>query len=282
MYTTLEKVTSILSTSNGNKRVRTSSTALKELRAETVTNNFTDPINTRKTRPSALVVVNKSLITVSSEFTGNANIVVEFFSPTEYRIWSADSGNFLLNGTGTISTASSNTEGTITFEIGCFSGDIDDKTLVRLEFSAHISDDHVDEYILQTSHIVDNIVSDESVRFSTDGFELIYDEPSEQIKIATAYLCAFYIYTDVFADVQSDVAEKEFSYAFRWRKRAEEILTKYLRWQKRVGPTVFSFPAIVTQIGVEGIGSGPQLESEDPAIIQAGSGAENEIDPKVP
>lgn len=281
MYTTIEKVSKILSTSSG-KKVRSSSTALQEIRTETAINNFTDPINTRKTAPSALVIVTRSLISVDPSFSGSENVHVEFTSATEYNVWTSDKGNYLLQSTGDIAVDHTTLDGMLTFEAGCFSGTISDKTIVKMIFSAHISDTGLEEYILQTSHIIDNIVSEESVRFSSDGFELIYDEPSEQIKIAAAYLCAFYVYTDVFADVQADSAEKEYSYAFRWRKRAEDILKKYLSWQKRTVPTVFSFPAIVTTIGVEGIGNGPLAESDNPDVIQAGSGVDNEFDPKVP
>ncbi len=282
IYTTVEKVISVLSASNG-KRVRTSSNALKTVKSGTVVGNLAGAINTWRVEPSGQTIVTKSLIEVGSSYVGNDEFRIQFTSATEYGVWAFRDGSFSLLGSGDINTDHQILDTVITLAAGCFSGAISSAAQVNLQFEADISDDQVSEYIKQTEYLIDNVLSENMVGYSTDGSSLIFeDEVPEQIKTATAYLTAFYIYTDVFADVQADIAEKEYSYAFRWRKRAEDIITTFSKWRTRETPRVVSFPMIVTQIGIEETGNGPQQETEDFTTIIAGSGVEDVIDPKVP
>jgi len=284
IYTTVEKVVAVLSTSSGSKRVRTSSTALKNVKSSHVpAGELSRPINTRRQDPSGLTIVSRSLIEVGSSFVGDETFLFEFTSSTEYNVWNFNDGAYLLLGSGLVGSNFEIPDTGITILANCFSGSISNLSMVTLIFSAHISDDRLVEYINQTEYLIDSTLSELWVGYSTDGTSLIYeDEPPEQIKTATSYLTAFYIYTDVFADVQADIADKEYSYAFRWRKRAEDIITTFAKWRRREIPSVVSFPSIVTQIGVSNIGNGPQAETTDVDTIIAGSGVENVVDPQEP
>lgn len=284
IYTSVEKVVSVLSTSSGKKRVRTSSTGLKNVKSEqTLPGELAKPVNARRREPSGLTIVSRSLISIGPDYVGDEMYIFEFTSPTAFNVWHFDDSSYLLLGSGTIGVDFDIPDTDITIQAGCFSGTISNLSMVTLTFSAHVSDNQLIEYINQTEYLIDNTLSEMWVGYSTDGTALIFEnDPPEQIKTATAYLTAFYIYTDVFSDVQADIAEKEYSYAFRWRKRAEDIVTTFAKWRRRNLPSVVSFPMVVTQIGVTGIGDGPIEESEDPEVILAGSGVEDVIDPQVP
>lgn len=284
IYTRIEKVTAVLSTSSGSKRVRTSSTALKTIKSSHILpGDLVKPVNARRQEPSGTTIVLRSLIHIGSSFVGDETFIFEFTSPVAYNVWNFSDGSYLLLGSGDVGTDFLIPDHDITILANCFSGTISNLSMVTLVFSAHISDNRLVEYIKQTQYLIDSTLSDLWVGYSTDGDTLIYeDETPDQIKTAAAYLTAFYIYTDVFADVQADIADKEYSYAFRWRKRAEDIITTFARWRRREVPTFVSFPAVVTMIGVTNIGNGPQAESSDVEVINRGSGVEFVIDPQAP
>jgi hypothetical protein len=73
--------------------------------------------------------------------------------------------------------------------------------------------------------------------------------------VAAAYLAAYYLYTDTFANIYKEENEGD-SYANRWKKRAEKYVHGYIENAGYAPPEAAAFPKFIDQMGVEGQGPG--------------------------
>lgn len=272
IYTTLADVERVLRTSAESK-IRFSDRALIEVVAKDSNNNTNTDI-----------LVDFDSITIDDDYDDQTLLQVSFTSATDYDVFLSEpkiKRNLLL-GSGDIASPFTTPDGLITIPSGVFSGTIEIGDTVDLRFDAHMSVNHANAYIDDTEVTVDTVLSEKSVDYLTGAEERLFPTSPEvpvPVKVATQYLAAFYIYTDVFRGKFVDEEAFQKSYAHRWKKRAETMINKYAKTATRMTPVILSFPSFIDEFGLSAAGGAPGSLSDDIDEITRASGSNSIFEP---
>lgn len=259
-YTTVEDVARVLRATSGSK-IRFSSEALSSIEVRDSANKF-----------HTALTVDRANISLSDEYQGSTKLKFDFTSATEFNVFEVDSVQRfeLLLGSGNISTVYSTPDSLVTVAAGTFAGTIATGDSVTLVLDAHVSTADVERFIEEAEVEVDTAMTYGGVGYLVGGAELLFeDEVPPAVKTVTTYLSAYYLYTDVFAAKFTDEKAFESSYTRRWKKRAEDMLMKYVKAHVRTVPKILSFPSYVDKFGVRGVGPGVNgLEEDEDEILR--------------
>jgi hypothetical protein len=248
IYTTQENVARVLRAVAGGK-VRFSDTALTSVDVRDSNND-----------PQFQTTVDQGGVSVDTAFEGQKKLKFDFTSATTFNVLDVDTKqrHTILIGTGTIGAGFTTPDSDVTIDAGTFAGTIATGDSILLTFEAHISQDDVDAFIEESEVEVDTILSESGygyldlVNFATRLFESSSDVPPA-VSVATTYLAAYYIYSNVFVLKFKSDDDAETSFANRWKNRAEKILARFIKGSNRSMPAVLSLPSYVDKFGVRGV-----------------------------
>ena len=261
-YVTLQDVMKVLRSCKGEK-MRFSSTAFKFASVQDETNR----------RLNTDLIFKSDYVIIQEDFDDHFNITVEFTSPTEYVVYISDpskgSGKTSVGAGDIASDVEIELPGPhfVRFEVGTFSGTITTGDKVVIELKAHMSNEVAEEYIRDASMTVDNLLEKGGCFWREADQECIFEVATvpREVKFATKYIAAYYMYTDTFSDIIKEDASSTYSFTSRWNKRAEEMLSTFCHNECRKAgsglPVVLSFPPKLNTVGVECIGPGLENES---------------------
>ena len=252
-YTTLEQVKSKLTSTRGD-RVRFSQESLVNVTVKS-------QLSSRKfTENTDLIFVYDDIV-FSSSFSRSMNLVIKFDNGnnTDYSIYEqylrTDRREMKI-GTSDTSSNLSLFGGDVQIPASCWSGAIAENDQVELEIDTHISEDLAEDYIDETEDEIDNMLIQAGIGYQiSDGKLFTALDVPNLIATATTYLAAYYIYTDIFYDKMREKSKDGYtSFADRWKKRAEKLVTSYAKANLVYStPVVISFPSEITKFGVKGV-----------------------------
>ena len=261
-YTSLEDLQRILLSTRGEK-IRFSSNSLTSVRVGTINSN-----GGLANQKYPTFGVNSSLITINPTFHGFVTIELVFSTPTDfsvYRVEEPDSSKNLIN-TGSTSVDYESPDEMFVIPSAAWTGTPEANSVLILKFQAHLSDDHIDEYIAQSETMIDAYLKQLGyIQYQTDGAGLLFDPgtvPSE-VQYATAYYTAYFIFTDVFLEVIKDDSDATMSLIHKHKVRAEDFLKKFFTYRARTAPKINNFPPLMTKIGVKNVGNGREGRTSD-------------------
>lgn len=248
-YTKIQDVKRVLNSSTGQK-VRFSDTALKM-----ISTRYPSGLSTK---PNRDIILNTEAISVGDEFGSDDVLVFKFTDATNFEVYRKHeiAKQDIKIGDGDIATSYTTPEGSITVGTGFWGGVIEAGDLVELQFSCHMSIVDFKLYLKDVEVIIDSMISDLSAGYVESGDRIFNSTVPAQIKVATTYLAAYYIFSDTFADVYRDKDELKFSFVSRWKKRAEEMVKRYANINSRHAPSSISFPSFMDKVGDDTVGPG--------------------------
>lgn len=150
--------------------------------------------------------------------------------------------------------------GNLTIKSSAWIGTYKDNVKVVLKFNPHVSNNRAKKYIEDVEVEIDSIIESEPADKKDDGDARLFNPndnrpvPNE-IELATKYLTAYWIYTDVFSSIKQ---QTEVSYTNRWKKRAFKQIDNYIDKVGYSGPKSKVFPHKIDQLGIPGIASGSE------------------------
>lgn len=208
-------------------------------------------------------------------FDKKLRLMIKFTSPTEFNVYRVNDNinqEILLSQGQLIANDYTTPDGLITIPSTCWFGTIEAGDEVILKFDPHISDNSAEKYIEDAEVEIDTMLSAAMVDDYESGETRHFDpsDPDRQvpppIKVAAAYLAAYYLYTDTFASVYKEENKDDStrSYGSRWKKRAEKYVLGYIENEGYAPPEAAAFPKFIDQMGVEGEGPGlaPMTENQ--------------------
>lgn len=214
-----------------------------------------------KARANTTLIFLANLVQIDPSFSGDLQLKFKFTTPTDYNVIKIDAPDHreLIIGVGETLTDYTTPDGLIVFPTGCWGGSAEVDDTLEVVFDSHISDKDADLYIEDAEVMVDMQLSEHGIVWpntATNNRAYEAGEVPAPVEIATAYLAAYNIYTDVFADQMRDAAELNSSFSGRWKKRAESLLMSYIRTEGQTVPEVLSFPDFMDKIGIPDVGPG--------------------------
>lgn len=249
-YTDLDKIKRKLSSVRGDK-VRFSTNSLVQISVKT-------DLDHRTVDNNDLLFIYEDLV-FSSDFLETATVVLHFDrgNNTDYNIYlqmqHTDRRNILV-GQGDTSSTSTVFSGGLEIPSTVWSGTIAEGDRVELKIDTHISDDLAEEYIEETEYIIDSMLVGGAIGHESSA-SLLFTALTvpNLVTIATTYMTAFYIYTDLFFDKESEREDKGYkSFASKWKDKAEKTLASYIKESKTYStPSVLSFPSFITKFGID-------------------------------
>jgi hypothetical protein len=271
-YSTLSDLRRILLSTRGEK-IRSSSTSLTDIRVSQTTSQG----SRRQNYPT--ISFNKAEVIVDSTFQGFITLEFLFTSPTEFSVYSVESptDHKMYLGDGDTSTDFEDTGNLITIGALAWGGTPVADNLVTLKFQAHLSDEHVDEYIEQAEVAIDAYLKDLGyITYQTVGADLLFDNGTvpKEIQYAAAYYAAYFIFTDVYMEVLKDDSDATLTIIHRQKKRAEEFLKRFFTYSTRTGPLISNFPRVIDRIGDPVVGPGLEGQTSDPDKLARDAGTE--------
>jgi hypothetical protein len=250
-YTDLNNVKRILRSSSGEK-VRFSDSLVSAKTGKLRSQNEVNMVRNLN------MSFNYNLIIVDSAFSGDLTLRFLFQDSTNFKVFKIDEKvrSELLLSSGDILTSYSTPDELITVPLECWGGTIEANDVLELRFDSHISDENGNLYIEDAESVIDTMLESHGIRYPVQGSPRLFTEleTPEQIKIATAYLASYYIFTDTFADFYKEKEELQWSFIGRWKKRAEDLVKDYIKAKGIVPPRVIGFPAFITRVGDDLVG----------------------------
>jgi hypothetical protein len=188
-------------------------------------------------------------------FDKKLKVIIRFNSPTEFNAYQINDNlnqELLLSANELISDDYTTPDGLITIPSSCWFGTIEADDEVILKFDPHISDNNAEKYIEDAEIEIDTMLSAAMVDDYEDGETRHFDPSATNperpvpppIKVAAAYLAAYYLYTDTFANIYKEENEGD-SYANRWKKRAEKYVHGYIENAGYAPPEAAAFPKFI-------------------------------------
>lgn len=222
-------------------------------------------------QPASLIMIDYQSIVISDGFQGKERLKFNFTTATDFTVYYVDTTQYreLLVGTGTISTEFVSPDGNFTFPAGLFSGTISVGNIVEFEFDAHISVDDVNSYIDEAEIEIDLALGVSRAGYLTGTKTRVFTALTvpQPISVATHYLAAYYVYTDVFRAKFKDEEQFGRNYSTRWKSRAEQLWGDFAKMSKRSIPRVYSFGSFIDKFGLDSVGPTPAGLLKTPADI---------------
>jgi hypothetical protein len=250
-YTDLNNVKRILRSSSGEK-VRFSD-SLVSVKTGKLRNQ--NEVNTVRNLNMSF---NYNLVAIDSSFSGDLTLRFLFQDDKNFKVFKIDEKvrSELLLSSGDVNSPYVTPDALVTVPPECWGGIIEANDVLELRLDSHISDDSGNLYIEDAESVVDTMLESHGIRYPIQGSPRLFTEleTPEQIKIATAYLASYYIFTDTFADFYKERQELQWSFVSRWKKRAEDLVKDYIKAKGLVPPRVIGFPAFITRVGDDSVG----------------------------
>lgn len=238
---------------------------------------FSDSITSIRAKAadtSRMIGFNESLLEVDPSFDEKLELRFEFTSDTEFNLLKLDRmlEREVAIGTGDRSQEYETPDGMFTIPAACWIGDIQAEDVVTIQFDPHMSDQDALRYIEDTEVEIDSTLSANQIRFSEEvdpGDRYFDPDPTSDnplpsiISVATTYLAAYYIYTDVFVNILKEGGPQG-TYAGRWKGRAERYIRDYIKAEGYSNPRAIAFPRYIDKFGVPEEGPGMKGMSEHP------------------
>jgi hypothetical protein len=256
-YTTLEDLRRVMNSSN-DKKVRFSVDAIDSIVAIT---------SDRK--PNKDIQIDTTLSSVQTSFQGAQTYRFEFTDDTNFNVYlvgnqAQSDYREVLIGTGDKNTDYTSPDGNITIGAGTFSGTIELGDSNTIKLNCDVSDDNACLYIRDAEIEIDSSLSEYYAEYTPEAQDTIYTAVTtpSQVKLATTYLAAYYLYSDMYVDVLREGDSKE-SFLPGWKKRAERIMNSFIKFTARTNPSVLSYPRFIDRIGNGYLGPGWSKMSRD-------------------
>lgn len=256
VYTTVEDVVNKM-TSSMRGKIRFPSNCVESV---SVQSNY-DSKSPGRGAPNYDLLFRYKNIVVDDAFSDSITIRFVFTSPTEYNVFIIDGVDMrhLFIGTGIIGVQFQTPDTLLSFPSTCWGGTIVAGNFVDVKFNCHISNETVEDYILEAQAMIDGMLSNGSIGYEirghVDTYFLAPDVP-DLIKICCVNLTAYYIYTDLFYDkeVEANVNKSVSRISQRWLGKSNEALQHYISGAKvNVNPKSYNFPAKIDRVGVNGM-----------------------------
>lgn len=249
-YTTVADVKRVLRSSAGGK-MRFPDNALDSV----LPFDSNDNVNTDMT-------IDKDKIVADGNYTGETFLKFVFTDATNFEVYSVDTAlkKEVLIDTGSVAVTYTTPDGLIDVQANAFSGTIEAGDVIELKLKAHMSNTDLESYIDDAEVEIDTALSEGRVDYLDLGggeTRLLSGTIHPSIALATQYLSAYYVYTDVFVGSFTQGEDAKRSYATRWRSKAEKVLGQYIISSRRGLPKVISFPSFVDKFGLKDVGPDP-------------------------
>lgn len=275
IYCQIEDIMRIFQSAAGEK-VRFSSTSLVGIRTGKL-RNMEDTNIQRNLNMS----FNYSLVQIAPSFAGDYVLKVYFEDSENFKVYRVDPkvhSEIFLSG-GSVALEYTSPDGVVTIPAACWGGAIQTFDVLLLTLDGHISTDNGNLYIEDAEVLIDSMLEAAGIKFLLGGNARLFEvnETPEPIRISTAYLAAYLIYTDSFPTVMND-KEQSYSYPARWRKRAETLIKDYVTAKGLIPPKIYGLPAFIDRIGNGLVGPGFASKSANRGELNRPSGSESILD----
>lgn len=216
-------------------------------------------------------------VSIDAGFDNRFELMFDFTSSSNFDVYKAGDivENKSLLDSGQDKTSDYTTpSGNITVKSGAWVGSFTSNDFVTVEFRPNMSDEDAKSYIEDAEIAIDADLMSFPVDFLEDGDDRLFNSSDgrpvpNEIGVATAYLAAFLIYTDSLASVHKE--KNKPSYTSRWKRRAKDLVDKYMSRKGYSPPTSKTYPRKIDQVGIEDLESG----SEKLGDLDDGSGSKN-------
>lgn len=199
-------------------------------------------------------------VTESTSFKGQRELRFRFTDSSTFDVVEIPDGynkEVLLDTGQSISSDYTTPDGEITVKSSAWGGTIESGDKLTLEFDAHISDDHAERFIEEAEIEIDSTLAGDRVKY-LEGNNRLWTSSSDvppEISVATSYLAAYYIYTNVYINIYKEDGGMS-NYSNRWKKKAEKNIRNYARRSLHEVPASSFFPRYIDKAGVENQGPG--------------------------
>ncbi len=188
--------------------------------------------------------INRAGITIADSYKGRDLVNFVFINATQFNVYYQEfkdnsyDKRELYHGTGSISSPYVYND--ITFETTFWTGTANANDSIKIQFEADISNEDVEFFIKNAEIAIDNMLSAASVDYLLPGEQRLFLAPDipPQITMATQYLSAYYIYTNVYAEQSKDPSSGHFTE--RWKKMCMDVLRDFAIHKNRLPPHVSS------------------------------------------
>lgn len=245
LYAELSDVKIIMRASS-RERIRFSGDALRVIDIGQIQNtSIGDPYNQSKhPEPIYTLSILRNQVQIADTYSGRDLVTFIFTSATNYNVYFQDfkdnayDKRDMLHGSGSISTTYVYND--ISFPPAMWVGTPAAQSSVKIQFEADISNEAAEFFIEQAEIAIDNMLAAASVDYLKAGEQRLFLAPDipPPVKMATQYLAAYYIYTNVFAEQSKDPNNSHFT--DRWKRMCMDVLRDFAIWKNRLPPAVVS------------------------------------------
>lgn len=190
------------------------------------------------------ILLKRSLVDVSTSYSGYTKVMIYFDSPTDYRVFEAveNYDKYVFMGNGTISTDYIDLDGKYSILQGAITGTLAELDVVTFELKCDVSDDEIEQFITEAEIEVDNILISGYHSHTGDLQTRVFADPDipDGVSLGTAYITAYNMYTTLFIDQQRELEKQKdvrtAHFSERWKKNGMSILSNYLKIANRKAP----------------------------------------------